>query len=59
MNDNQPDLAKRSRVLILLAVEDDIEREWANVLGCGAPGPSHAEPALFHQGAEDRSESDG
>ena len=41
------------RLIIALPAEDQIEIEWANVLCCGAPGPSRERPILFHQDADD------
>jgi hypothetical protein len=53
MNENISEVAKRVQKLLLRPADDENKAEWANVLGCGAPGPSREEAELFHQGAED------
>jgi len=53
MNNHIAEIAEREQKVILLPAEDKIELEWANVLSCGAPGPSREEAELFYQGAED------
>jgi hypothetical protein len=32
-------------------LDDEPDSAWDRVLDCGAPGPAHAEPALFYQAA--------
>jgi hypothetical protein len=53
MNNHIAEIAEREQKVILLPAEDKIELEWANVLSCGAPGPSREGPILFHQDADD------
>ncbi len=56
MNNHIAEIAEREQKVILLPAEDKIELEWANVLSCGALGPSREGPVLFHQDADDWNE---